>query len=226
MTPKQRSYVANRAAGLGKQKAAREAGYAVKSAAVSASCLERDPKIKRAIEDARKSRHKGAGGAAKPATPEDYLLAVVRGTEPPDPVRVGAARALLPFLKAPERVPVKSETPREMQRTTERDAERRLLDEWAEKAAAIRSKMGRRWEREHRPAAAVGACVTCVAAAAASADFRGRRADRGRPPACGGADCGARSPVARLVWAGLMQCPSRARTRFFHTSVWGEPPPL
>ena len=141
MTPRQRAYVEHRAAGLGQRQAAVAAGFALKSAKVSASRAERNPKIKRAIEDARKSRHKGAGGVTEYPDAESYLLAIVRGLETPDPVRVGAARALLPYMRARERVPVKSATPKEMQRTTERDAETRLLDEWAAKAKTIREKM-------------------------------------------------------------------------------------
>jgi len=39
-------------------------------------------------------------------SPEDYLLAVVQGKAPADAVRVGAARALLPFIKRRQRTPL------------------------------------------------------------------------------------------------------------------------
>jgi len=104
--------------------------------------MERDPAINDAINAARKSRQEAAGGTAESFDPEGYLLAVVRGTEPADAVRVGAARALLPFLKARERAPVKGATPQQTQRTTQRDGEGQLLSEWETRAAGIRKKLG------------------------------------------------------------------------------------
>lgn len=66
---------------------------------------------------------------ASPATyssAEEYLLAVVCGTEPPDPVRVGAARALLPFQEQPKRraLPAK--------RTAAEQARHEVLEEAAD----------------------------------------------------------------------------------------------
>jgi hypothetical protein len=141
MTPRQREYVRHRAAGLGQERAALEAGYAASSAKVSASRMERDPKIRAAIAQARQ-----IGGGNTPAEFEDaesYLLAVVRGETPPDPVRVGAARAILPYQRAPQRARMRGATPRELDRQESLTEEQALLDAWAEKAKRIRERMGK-----------------------------------------------------------------------------------
>lgn len=140
MTPKQRAYVEHRAAGLGQERAALEAGYAKASAKVSASRMERDPEIRRAIDAARG----GAGELRRYQGAEDYLLAVVRGKETPDPVRVGAARALLPYLTPRKRAPKKSATPREMQAQDATATEAALLEQWAERAQRVRARLRRR----------------------------------------------------------------------------------
>lgn len=121
MTPRQTAYVAHRAAGLGQEQAALAAGYAESSAKVIASRMEKLPAIRAAIDAARKAAKAGHADDAPPEFEgaEDYLLAVVKGLVPPDPVRVGAARALLPYVKARQRAPVKSRPPKELATSAE-----------------------------------------------------------------------------------------------------------
>lgn len=145
MTPKQITYVQHRAAGMSQARAAIAAGYATGSAKVIASRMEKMPSIRAAIDTARKM----AKGDQPDDVPqefqgaEDYLLAVVRGTAPPDPVRVGAARALLPFTKGRQRAPVRSATPKQMQASAARAEDQDMLDKWEQRAAAVRAKMKR-----------------------------------------------------------------------------------
>lgn len=54
---------------------------------------------------------------------EDYLCAVVAGIEPADPVRVQAAKAILPFQKRRQRVPLAAvRTPKRQQAADEAQA--------------------------------------------------------------------------------------------------------
>lgn len=140
MSPKQQAYVRHRSAGLGQERAALAAGYAQSSAKVIASRMERNPEIRAAIDAARPP----AGAAPEYADAEAYLLAVVMGTAAPDPVRVGAARAILPYQRARQRVPLKAATASQMRKTNERNTEQSLLDDWATKAAAVRERLGRK----------------------------------------------------------------------------------
>lgn len=142
MTPKQREYVRHRAAGLGQARAAIAAGYAASSAKVIASRMEQQPAIRAAIDEARTDPAADAG-TPEYESAEDYLSAVVRGTAVPDPVRVGAARALLPFERARQRAPMKSATPKQMNASNALAEEEALLDAWAEKAAAVRARLKR-----------------------------------------------------------------------------------
>jgi hypothetical protein len=68
---------------------------------------------------------------------------VVQGVAAPDPVRVGAARALLPFERARQRAPKKSASPKAMQEADVKATEQALLDRGAAKAAEVRKRMGR-----------------------------------------------------------------------------------
>ncbi|MGC2047029.1 MAG: terminase small subunit [Gallionella sp.] len=141
MTPKQRSYIEYRIIGLGQAQAAIKAGYASASAKTIASRMEKLPEIRAAIDAGLAARY---GQTDEPPEFEDaqsYLAAVVKGLTPPDPVRVGAARALLPFERARQRAPVKSATPRQMDRQNRLAAEQDLLDAWAEKAARVRQRL-------------------------------------------------------------------------------------
>lgn len=121
LTPKQLEYARHRAAGLGQARAAVEAGYAAGSAKVTASKLEHRPDIRAAIDAARQVAKGDTANDAEPefAGAEDYLLAVIQGKAPPDPVRVGAARALLPYLNARKRAPLKSRTSKQLSSATE-----------------------------------------------------------------------------------------------------------
>jgi len=93
---------------------------------------------------------KGAGrppkvrAAAKPgngtASAEDYLAAVIAGTEPADPVRVRAATALIRYQQAIKRAPVQSPPPSQLAQRVRRDAEVAVADEFERKAEQIRRK--------------------------------------------------------------------------------------
>lgn len=69
-----------------------------------------------------------------------YLEAIVRGDEPADPLRVAAARVVLPYQLPKARGPVESPAPRELARKVRHDAQRDLADDWARKAEAVRAK--------------------------------------------------------------------------------------
>jgi hypothetical protein len=139
MTPKQAEYIKYRAQGLGQAQSALKACYATSSAKVTASKLERLPAIRAAITEAK---------AGQPAvefdSAQDYLSAVVRGATPPDPVRVGAARALLPFERARQRAPMKGKTPTQLDRSDKQAGDQALLDQWAEKAKAVRARLAQK----------------------------------------------------------------------------------
>jgi hypothetical protein len=76
---------------------------------------------------------------------EQYLLAVVCGSEPPDPVRVGAARALLPFQERPKRraLPA-SQTPAEQARQEALAETSAADDEWSEIVKQTRAEFAKR----------------------------------------------------------------------------------
>ena len=89
--------------------------------------------------------------AAKPSQPEaaatqyssaaEYLDAVARGLEPPDPARIAAAKALLPYEKPKTRVPLAAEgTPRSMQRAADTETENNRVIDWEKRSAEIRNK--------------------------------------------------------------------------------------
>ena len=146
MTPKQIEYVRNRASGLGQERAAIEAGYAKSSAKVIASRMEKLPAIRAAIKKARKEETVADTGEypmEKFTSAQAYLQAVVEGRTPPDPVRVGAARALLPYTQPRERAPLQSATPRRLAARAEAAGESAAKAEWKEKSAAIRAKLAR-----------------------------------------------------------------------------------
>ena len=137
LTQKQLAYCRHRAEGLGQERAALEAGYSRRSCAVTASRMERDPAIRRAIEAAR------SGEVQQFPDAEAYLHAVATGAAVPDPVRVAAARALLPYTRARERAPLGSKTPRQLDARAGLDAEAELLEAWADKARRVRAKLAR-----------------------------------------------------------------------------------
>jgi len=163
MTPRQLEYIRHRAAGIQPTAAARAAGYASASAKVSACRMEADPAIVEAIEAARQGQQAPQQSdvahqqieqhqieqhqqpAEAPAfDAQGYLAAVVAGTVPPDPVRVSAARTLIAYEKARQRAPVKSPPPKQLAEHDKQAEERAMLDAWAEKAAAVRARLGRK----------------------------------------------------------------------------------
>jgi len=73
--------------------------------------------------------------------PQDYLLAVTVGRAVPDPVRVAAARALLPFIRARECTPLKGIAPKDLRRKAALEIENELLAEWAETAAKVPARL-------------------------------------------------------------------------------------
>ncbi len=139
MTPKQTAYVQHRAAGLRQARAAIAAGYAVGSAKVAASRLERLPAIRTAITAARAAVQKPAA-APEFADAETYLEAIVKGTVPPDPLRISAARTLIQYQRGKQRAPLKSATPGQLNQRAAINSEQDFLDAWARKAAAVRAK--------------------------------------------------------------------------------------
>jgi hypothetical protein len=70
------------------------------------------------------------------ADAEAYLAAVVEGHEPPDQLRIAAAKALMAYQKPKQRAPVASPPPRKLAESAAKAAD----SEFAAKAAAIRAK--------------------------------------------------------------------------------------
>jgi hypothetical protein len=144
MTEKQREYARHRAAGLPPTAAARAAGYRGKGVKVTASRLDRNPKVRAAIEEARQaargSRTKADG--VPRYDPEGYLRAVIAGSTPADPIRVSAAKALLPFLEPRRRSPKGNAiSPREQEHLEELEAEREASEAWQATVARIKAGM-------------------------------------------------------------------------------------
>lgn len=143
MTPKQLEYARHRAAGLGQTRAAVAAGYAKGSAKVIASRMEKLPEIRTAIDGARRAAKGSSPDAPEPefTGAEDYLLSVVQGKAPPDPVRVGAARALLPFEKRRQRAPLPAvRTPRQQAHADDLSATGDLNERFRARVAALKEK--------------------------------------------------------------------------------------
>lgn len=138
MTPKQTAYVQHRAAGLGQARAAIAAGYAAGSAKVVASRMERMPAISDAIAAARAAVQETA---PEFLDAETYLEGVVKGTTPPDPLRIQAARTLIQYQRKKERAPMASATPTQLNNRAAADAEQDLLNAWAKKAATVRAQL-------------------------------------------------------------------------------------
>ena len=146
LTEKQREYARHRAAGLPPTAAARAAGYRGKGVKVTASRLDRNPKIRAAIEEARQAARGArtkAGGRPR-YDPEGYLRAVIAGSTPADPIRVSAAKALLPFLEPRRRLRKGNAiSPREQEHLEEIAAEREAEEAWEETVERIKSRMAK-----------------------------------------------------------------------------------
>lgn len=87
----------------------------------------------------RKPKQRESTGAQY-ETAEQYLAAVVAGTEPPDPIRVQAAKSLMAYQQPKQRAKPISKTPTELARHNERSAEQQEQEAWRLKAEAIRRK--------------------------------------------------------------------------------------
>ncbi len=74
------------------------------------------------------------------ATAEEYLQAVVAGIEPPDPIRVQAAKSLMAYQQPKQRAKPASKTPAQLRRQSEVGAESAAQAEWRAKAEDIRRK--------------------------------------------------------------------------------------
>jgi len=143
LTTRQTAYVQARTSGLGQTQAALKAGYAASSAKVIASRMEKLPAIHAAIKAGRKANLPEPDAAPAYDSPESFLLAVVLGTAPADPVRVGAARALLPFLKAKQRSPIPAKSPLKQKTADTAADEREARAAWAKKTAEIRARLAK-----------------------------------------------------------------------------------
>lgn len=77
-------------------------------------------------------------------TAEEYLTAVVAGTVAPDAARVQAAKTLIAYQAAKQRVPKKSLSPTEIARKEAMAVEDAVAAEFEAKAAAIRARHARR----------------------------------------------------------------------------------
>jgi phage terminase small subunit len=118
--------------------AALKAGYSKASARISAAANERIPAVREAIQAAR-------GGAAASKGYKDaqaYLEAVLANEELPDPLKVGAARALLPYQQRRLRSPKGNAlSPREQQHLDELEEEREASEAWEATVARIEARM-------------------------------------------------------------------------------------
>lgn len=71
---------------------------------------------------------------------EAYLAAVVAGVEPPDPVRVQAAKCLMGYQQPKQRAKPMSKSPGQLHRQNELSAEAVAKAEWRARAEEIRRK--------------------------------------------------------------------------------------
>lgn len=85
----------------------------------------------------RKAREATGTGST---SAEAYLAAVIAGTEPPDPVRVRAATALIRYQQATQRAPVPNPPPQQLAKRAKHAAETAIADEFARRAAEIRAR--------------------------------------------------------------------------------------
>lgn len=87
---------------------------------------------------------RACGDGLQYASAEAFLSAVVAGTEPADPVRVQAAKALLAYQAPRRRAPVKSPSHADLARHGELAAEAEAVEDFERKATAIRAKHKRK----------------------------------------------------------------------------------
>lgn len=81
---------------------------------------------------------------------QDYLDAVVAGHEPADPIRVAAAKALLPFQQPRTRVPLASSTkPRDLAKQQSITEQRTSDAGWQKTSDEIRARHAHSTDREN-----------------------------------------------------------------------------
>ena len=74
------------------------------------------------------------------ATAEEYLQAVVSGVEPPDPVRVQAAKSLMAYQQPKQRAKPLSKTPTQLHHQNKASAEAAAQEDWRRRSEEIRRK--------------------------------------------------------------------------------------
>ena len=77
-------------------------------------------------------------------TAELYLEAIVQGREPPDQLRIAAAKTLIAYQQARRRAPVATAPPREMARLGQMADDTAVVQDFEQRAAEIRARYGRR----------------------------------------------------------------------------------
>jgi hypothetical protein len=65
----------------------------------------------------------------------------VRGDEPPDSLRIAAAKCVLPYEQPKTRAPVASPPPQKLRSATERAGNAAEVDEWNRRAAEVRRRL-------------------------------------------------------------------------------------
>lgn len=71
-------------------------------------------------------------------TAEEYLAAVVRGDCPADPLRLQAAKALLPYQQKKRRSPLTAQTAKQQAATAEREASTSINEKFKIRLAEIK----------------------------------------------------------------------------------------
>lgn len=69
-----------------------------------------------------------------------YLEAVVRGDEAADPLRIAAARIVLPYQSPKTRAPVESPPPSTLRTKAKRSQESSAAQDWEKRAAAVKAR--------------------------------------------------------------------------------------
>ena len=137
MTPKQTAYVEHRIAGHRPTQAARMAGY-VSHPKTQAGRLEKNPAIAKAIAELTPPAPAQPARSAAYESAEAYLVAIVRGDEVPDALRVSAAKTLIAYESPRQRRPLPpARTPRQSARAASEAEEAELQAAWERKTAAI-----------------------------------------------------------------------------------------
>jgi hypothetical protein len=78
------------------------------------------------------------------ADAEQYLVAIVEGREPPDQLRIAAAKTLIAYQRARQRAPVPTPPPQQLAKRAAHGAEAERNAEWEKRATEIRARHGRK----------------------------------------------------------------------------------